>query len=98
LANAVNAVNQYAAPMYAATMIDARPAGARRITSSRPAVVPLQQSIGRVPCEPWLKSRRWTDRTSHVRAMHRPERRSAVQRCTAAVHVRTVRRAESGRR
>jgi hypothetical protein len=37
-ANDVDAVNQYAAPMYAATtMIDARPAGARRMTSNRPA-------------------------------------------------------------
>lgn len=38
LANDVVTVNQYAAPMYAATMSATRDAGARRMTSRRPKV------------------------------------------------------------
>jgi hypothetical protein len=49
LAKDVDAVNQYAAPIYAATMAATRDAGARRMTSKSPAVATVSAIHWPVP-------------------------------------------------
>ena len=74
LANEVDAVNQYAAPMYAATMAATRPAGARRITSSRPNVATPSAIHCPAPLRSWVENCRMAQvehRVGQPRAEHR---------------------------
>lgn len=79
LAKEVEEVNQYAAPIYVATIAATRDDGARRITSSRPAVATASASSWPKPCR-GLSENCNTDRSNIAFASQPPQ--AAPASCT----------------